>query len=600
MKQYLLLVLLAQFILVPCFGQSFSFHSESPFGIQTVRGDSTAATQKIMFTDYDLDGDQDIFHTGLDYLDKGDPITWDLIHYFIEYQENTGDKWNPQFAERMNIFVDFPFPLGYFFPTNGDLNNDGKTDFIVSSIVDFIGNRTSTYLRNTGAAGADQFEVTRLDAMGLNDFVPESFFIPELIDLDKDGDLDLLMSGFDSAIAEEDGPDVPVYYYAKNVGTPNAPDLLGWYDNPYGLMPDTIGEILTSGDIDNDGDVDCIGAMLFLPKDSLTYLLVHINTPGGNGKPAFTSPLRSPFGLPSLSGENQFAFPELVDIDADGDLDLFIFLVDTNGLVLQYYENNLCTEVTTEMEVNLCDGDAFSLGGEIFTDAGEYTVNFVGSNGCDSIVFLTITIIPPTNVFLEQTICNGESVTIGNETFSASGNYTIFIQGADGCDSIVDLALTVHEVDIAVVSDENTLTADLSGASYQWFDCNSGNDIPGATQQSFTATVTGNFAVRITDQFGCTAVSACISVVVTGLEQDLVSAGVNIYPNPGHGIFYIKNKTSITATRITISDLSGQQIVELIPDENKSVDISILKPGVYIVKIRMNEFDVVKKLVVMN
>src|SRR5688572_1180817 len=201
MKKHILLILQAQILLCTCFGQSFDFHSVSPFGIQIIKEDSSRSAMKLMFTDFDDDGDYDILISGLDYIDDVDTIRWENIHYFLEIQENTGDRWNPQYAIRANVSMDFPFPLGFFFPTVGDLNNDGLTDFIVSANVDFIGNRTSTYLKNLGGAGDPDFEVTLLDSMGLDAFVPESFFLPELIDLDVDGDLDILMSGFNPAFA---------------------------------------------------------------------------------------------------------------------------------------------------------------------------------------------------------------------------------------------------------------------------------------------------------------------------------------------------------------------------------------------------------------
>src|SRR6185503_11095726 len=112
----------------PCFGQQFSFHSNSPFGIKTIRDDSTRSAQRIMFFDYDNDGDLDLFLMGLDLVDNVDPIQWENIHYFMEVQKNIGDKWHPQFGDRMSVYEDFPFPLGYFFPSVGDVNGDSRPD----------------------------------------------------------------------------------------------------------------------------------------------------------------------------------------------------------------------------------------------------------------------------------------------------------------------------------------------------------------------------------------------------------------------------------------------------------------------------------------
>src|SRR5687768_13168732 len=559
MKKHIWLVLLAQFLLSTCFGQSFDFHSVSPFGIKIINDDSSRSAMKIMFTDYNDDGDYDLLISGLDYIDDVDTIRWENIHYFLEIQENIGDKWNPQFAQRTPVSENFPFPLGFFFPTAGDLNNDGMTDFIVSANVDFIGNRTSSYLKNLG--GADPaFEITLLDSMGLDAFVPESFFFPELMDLDLDGDLDLMMSGFNPAFGEENGPDVPRYYYAKNIGTSTVPEFIGWYSNPYGLEPNPLTEVLTNGDIDNDGDMDLLGFTNLIPEDSISYLYFHENTPGPDLKPFFNNVLESPFGLPVVTGEEQFLFPNLVDIDGDGDLDLFVFHSIAGNTELRYYENNLCMGESQDLAVTICEGDAFVLEGTSYTVAGMYTINLEGSDGCDSTILLTLDIAPIANVDLFETICEGESFTIGNETFTDAGDYTVYIVAANGCDSIVYLSLTVDDVDNEVTVSQNTITAHQTGATYQWFDCDSGENIPGAVGQTFVATTSGNYAVNITDVSGCTAVSTCVAVVITATVDELLSNEVIIFPNPGDGLISLHNKTRFPITNLTLMTTSGQLI----------------------------------------
>jgi len=599
MKKYISLAWLAQLMLIPCFGQNFNFHSASPFGIQTIRPDTTGAAQKLMFSDYDEDGDQDLLISGLDYIDDVDTLRWENIHYFIEMQENIGDKWNPQFAERTPVSADFPYPLGLFFPTTGDLNDDGMTDFIVSADVDYIGNRTSTYLKNTGGAGDPEFEVTLLDSMGLSAFVPESFFIPELVDLDVDGDLDILMSGFNPAFGVEDGPDVPRYYYAKNIGTPSDPEFIGWYQNPYGLMPNPLVELLTGGDIDNDGDMDLLGFTNLIAPDSISYLYFHENTPGPNLKPLFNNVLESPFGLPIVTGEEQFLFPNLVDIDGDGDLDLFVFHSIAGSQELRYYENNLCTGETNEMSVNLCEGESITIGGNIYTEGGEYTISFEGSDGCDSTILLTIELLPIYTVSLNENICEGESFVIGNETFTDPGDYTVYVVAENGCDSIVLLSLFVHNVDNSVTIQQNTLTANEPFASYQWFNCDSGENIPGATNQTYVALTTGNYAVSLTDGFGCSAISECFSIVITGIAEDVLSNAITIYPNPTDGWIYVLNDTQFPVSKMTLTNLSGQEISEIILNGNNPVDVSALGKGVYFVKIKIKGLEIMKKLIVL-
>jgi len=646
MKNQIMLAWLAQFFILSCFGQQFSFHSISPFNIQTIRDDSSGAAQKIMFADSDEDGDLDLFISGLDFIDDVDPFTWDNIHYFMEMQENIGDKWNPQFDERIPV-ANFPFPLGYFFPSAGDLNDDGNTDFIVSAIVDSIGNRTPTYL--SANSGAGNYDVIRFNSIGLDDFVPESFFIPELVDLDVDGDLDILMSGFDPAFGEEDGADIPKYFYAKNIGSSSDPEFLGWYEDPYGLMPNPFVEILSGGDIDNDGDMDLIGCTTLIPSDSLNYLYVHLNSPGLNEKPAFDSSLESPFGLPSSFGEDQFLFPSLVDIDGDGDMDLFVFKGTSDILEFQYYENELCTVTMNEMAVDLCEGDVFMLGGQTFTEAGLYTLHFPAQDGCDSVIQLSITLVPPVELLLEESICEGEAFTIGIETFTVAGNYTVFITAANGCDSIVNLTLVVEpavnitlnelicegetfvvgnesftssgqytivleaingcdsivslslivdQVDNSVTVNQNVLTANLSGGTYQWINCDSGENIPGATSQSYTVLSTGNYGVIITDQFGCSSTSECSFVMITSIEDDKLSNEITIYPNPAENSFFILNKSQNPVSAIMMTNLYGQKIAEYITNGSSPIDISSLAKGVYLVKMKISGHEIIKKLII--
>ncbi len=70
-----------------------------------------------------------------------------------------------------------------------------------------------------------------------------------------------------------------------------------------------------------------------------------------------------------------------------------------------------------------------------------------------------------------------------------------------------------------VTQTDVTLTADQNNATYQWIDCDNNNaPISGETNQSYTPTVTGNYAVEVTVN-GCTSVSECILVDFTGVDE---------------------------------------------------------------------------------
>ncbi len=72
------------------------------------------------------------------------------------------------------------------------------------------------------------------------------------------------------------------------------------------------------------------------------------------------------------------------------------------------------------------------------------------------------------------------------------------------------------------------LSANASGLSYQWIDCEENDGaIMGATDQSFTPTTSGSYAVEISDG-NCKVVSDCIDVIVVGVNDHGFGAEINL------------------------------------------------------------------------
>ena len=92
----------------------------------------------------------------------------------------------------------------------------------------------------------------------------------------------------------------------------------------------------------------------------------------------------------------------------------------------------------------ICQGDSVTIGTQSFNKTGTYTVKLTTVAGCDSTVRLFLTVHPHKTVNLTQTICQGASVIVGTQTFTTTGNYTVKLQTANGCDSTVNLNLTVN------------------------------------------------------------------------------------------------------------------------------------------------------------
>ncbi|MCB9290171.1 MAG: SprB repeat-containing protein [Lewinellaceae bacterium] len=97
------------------------------------------------------------------------------------------------------------------------------------------------------------------------------------------------------------------------------------------------------------------------------------------------------------------------------------------------------------LEVTLCEDGITFWNGLVIDQSGIYcdTVSGGAANGCDSITCLSVTVLPTDTTFLNETICEGQALSVGNTILSVEGQYTLALVGSDGCDSIIILDLMV-------------------------------------------------------------------------------------------------------------------------------------------------------------
>ncbi len=119
------------------------------------------------------------------------------------------------------------------------------------------------------------------------------------------------------------------------------------------------------------------------------------------------------------------------------------------------------------------------------------------------------------------------------------GLYELILTDANGCTAEAGITIDAlaFEPQLAIEQEGPALTVAEPDAEYQWIDCDSGEPILGATQQSFIAEVSGNYAV-ILSQGACQAVSDCVEVMVVSLREAGTSvAKAEVFPNPNSGQF---------------------------------------------------------------
>lgn len=94
-------------------------------------------------------------------------------------------------------------------------------------------------------------------------------------------------------------------------------------------------------------------------------------------------------------------------------------------------------------------------------------------------------------------------------------------------------------------------------ASYQWMNCQTGDSIQGATDQTFQAAQNGVYQCIITNAEGCSVVSDCIYVVNLSVAENVVNA-VKVYPNPANQ--YLTLEASATMKSFELLTLAGQVV----------------------------------------
>ena len=114
---------------------------------------------------------------------------------------------------------------------------------------------------------------------------------------------------------------------------------------------------------------------------------------------------------------------------------------------------NVTPMVETNLEASICEGDVYAkYNFSGLTEAGIYRQKHRAINGCDSVVTLTLSLTPASQVMIFDTICYGNSVIWNGEEFGKTGVYVdTLVSQVTGCDSIVTLVLKVND---AIISDQ--------------------------------------------------------------------------------------------------------------------------------------------------
>lgn len=279
-----------------------------PFGLE-LGVDKSCTWRSSMQGDLDGDGDIDILNFQFIY-DYG------LEEYSCEatFYQNNGDTENPNFEIAAQPVPGLP-QITEDYAIIGelaDIDGDGDLDILATTynLSDYTVN--NSFIENIGSLQAPAFDsVAQHNAFGLPTADDSEFgFISAVADIDNDGDLDITGSTYGYE------PDILI---CKNIGTADSPQL---------SAPESLGLPLGGAefidisikDIDGDGDLDVLGINFNYYSTSAEFIF--FENSGTQDEANFDEAvLVSDFN----TEVEDLVFHEMIDMDADGDLDMIVF-----------------------------------------------------------------------------------------------------------------------------------------------------------------------------------------------------------------------------------------------------------------------------------
>ncbi|NYT27369.1 MAG: VCBS repeat-containing protein [Candidatus Thiodubiliella endoseptemdiera] len=297
---------------------------------------SVQAGDSIAATDFDIDNPtSDITLNNITDVAGNAPVfTADrVVLTKLEYIEKIGSGNNP--FEGIDVGHRSK-------PTLADIDGDGDLDLVVGE-----NNGTLKYYQNTGTTSNPAYEAKTGDSNPFNGIDVGYSSSPILVDIDGDGDLDLV-------VGESGG----TLKYYQNTGTTSNPayEAKTGGSNPFNSIDVGDYSKLTLADIDGDGDLDLV-------VGGYNGTLKYYQNTGSASNPTYEAKTGGSNPFNSIDVGN-YSKPTLADIDGDGDLDL---VVGKSDGILKYYQN---TGTTSNPAYEAKTGDSNPFDG---IDVGDYS-----------------------------------------------------------------------------------------------------------------------------------------------------------------------------------------------------------------------------------
>jgi hypothetical protein len=395
-------------------------------------------------------------------------------------------------------------------------------------------------------------------------------------------------------------------------------------------------------------------------------------------------------GANTVQWNNNYANGQL--IFPASDLQFTVSVTDTNACVTR---DTVMLQVRTSfldtVTAQVCSGSSYFAGGALQASSGTYYDTLATATGCDSITITQLTVLPLSGSNITASICAGASYSFNGQLLNATGIYGDTLINTQGCDSILTLTLTVNPLpaltfnlpdsicnnataitlpgvpiggtytgtgtsgntfDPAITtsganyitysySDSNTCNNSITDTiivtacqdtnchalytlypdtttPHNWFALNQATgaqpitylwswgdstSTAGATpSHSYASAGNYNVCLSIADANGCTDTYCdsstyiykneaeiiqinCVMELPNGINDANYASAITIYPNPATETLFI-TANGVAISEVNIYNTTGSVVLNTGVTGNAAINVSKLAPGVYIAEIK--------------
>lgn len=259
--------------------------------------------------------------------------------------------------------------------------------------------------------------------------------------------------------------------------------------------------------------------------------------------------------------------------------------------------------------ISICQGDSILVAGVYQNSTGIYIDSLQSITGCDSVLTTTLTVGSHYYVVDSLSICEGDSLLIGNSYQTTSGLYIDTVSTIHGCDSALQITLFVNQLPVVTL---NSFAFDSICSNEVEILLPSGS--PAGGNYNGTGVVAGNFNPTVagigthdiiytySDSNLCINSDNTIITVISciGINQVKTDYGISIYPNPNTGLFSIEKPLNLNKeVSVNLLDATSKLIIQkVMPIDKQKIDIDITNysKGVYYLKLVIDNETFVQKI----